>query len=437
SLQGDWGYLQTNFGSILARFLVAGLLIGIYYRARVFTVYDWLEQRFGKRTRMTATGLFLVGRSLGSGVRLYGAAIALWVVTEGQLGFDLAILLIACAAVIYTIVGGIRAVIWTDVLQGFLLAAGGVAAAIVLFQDIDMSVVDAWQKLSDSGKTRVFNWSLDPRDAYTIWAGVIGTCFLTLSTHGTDQDMVQRMLTCKDEKAGKRSVYVSAALVFPVAVLFLTVGSLLWLKFGEEGSQALAAKIAERAGEPVAKKGFDYLFCWVAVHDFPAGVKGLIVAGVFAAAMSSLDSAISALSSTAVKNVWMPHVAPGRSDAYYLKASRWFTISFGLVLAGIAYLVWSTKSAGSAKEGFGILMLGLKVLTWIFPPLLGVFLVGALTRRGSDSGNIVALAGGVGLLLAVEFMDNPPWVWAWNPVIGFAVTFALASLFPPPREAQP
>ncbi|MEZ6194954.1 MAG: sodium:solute symporter [Planctomycetota bacterium] len=443
SLKGDWTYLQLALGSVAARFLVAGLLIGAYYRARVVTVYDFLHDRFGVLSRGAASLLFFVGRSLGSGVRLYGAAIALVVVTG--IDFPLAILLITAVAVAYTVLGGIRSVIWTDIVQGAVLVGGALLALGFLVSEI--GVGEGFRTLSEAvtpnggAKLRVFDFSMNPRDAYTFWAGLIGITFLTMATHGTDQDMVQRALTCRGEAGGRRSMWLSAALAFPIVVIFLAIGSALWLHFGgEAGVAAEAEALARRAGESNPQKGYDYVFPAYVMESLPAGVRGLIVAAIFAAAMSSLDSAIAALSATAVNSVWRPYFAPRADEAAALRASRVLAVVFGLVLTGIAVLVWRGESAGSAREGFGVLMLGLKVLTWIFPPLLGVFLVGVLTRRGRDGGNVLALAVGIGLLLVVEFWSDlfgtpAPFAWTWNSLIGCAATFAVATLFPPRRAA--
>lgn len=192
SLRGDWGYLQLAFGSVLARFVVAGVLIGAYYRARVFTVYGYLEQRFGVLSRNLASLLFFVGRSLGSGVRLYGAAIALVVVAD--MSFPLAIALIASVAVVYTIAGGIKSVIWTDMMQGILLVGGGLFALAYLLSAVGLA--EFWSALSEAqvssgggephSKLRVLNFSLSPRESYTLLAGLVGSAFLTMATHGTD-----------------------------------------------------------------------------------------------------------------------------------------------------------------------------------------------------------------------------------------------------------
>lgn len=441
SLRGDWTYLQLAIGSSLARFLVAGVLIGAYYRAEVFTVYGYLAQRFGPWSRNLAAGLFFVGRSLGSGVRLYGAAIALVVVAN--LDFPLAIALIAAVAVSYTLLGGLRSVIWTDLVQAILLVGGAVIALVFLVRQSDLgffglfSEVAATVSPTGHSKLRVIDLSLDPRQAYTLAAGLIGSTFLTFSTHGTDQDMIQRSLACREAKGGRRSLFLSAALAVPVALLFLMIGSALWLNLGgDQGALRLATEIAAEKGLANPEKGFDFLFPFYIVQLLPPGVKGLIVAAIFATSMSSLDSAVAALSSTAVKCVWEPYLAPGRTEAYYLRIARGMAVFFGLVLTAVATVVWLSEGAGGAQQGFGILMLGLKVLSWIFPPLLGIFLVGVLTRRGRDGGNVLAIALGIGTLLLVEwwtpiFGGPAPFAWTWNALVGCAVSFAVAFSFRP------
>lgn len=456
SLFGDWTYLQLAFGSVLARFVIAEILIPAYYRAGVFTVYQYLEQRFGTWTKNAATVLFFAGRSLGSGVRLFGAAIA-FVILVPDLDFPLVIAAIASVAVVYTIVGGIKSVIWTDVLQGVLLFGGGVAALFFLARSCQGGLEGAFEMLGAAdpttghSKLRLLDLDLDPTKAYTLLGGLVGACFLTMATHGTDQDMIQRALTCRGVEGGRRSMWLSGLLTIPVAMVFLGVGSLLWaVHGGDDGVAARVQELAVRFGVDAAKAR-DFVFPEWALENLPAGLKGLILTGLFAAAMSSLDSAISALASTAVKNVWEPYVQPGRDERHYLKVSRAFAVVFGLVLVGVALGVWATEGGGGARSGFGVLMLGLKVLTWIFPPLLGVFLVGALTGRGRDGGNLLALGIGIGVLLVVEFWGSlapavrdaagdlvpasPPFAWIWNPVVGCLVAFAIAVSFRP-REAR-
>lgn len=440
SLFGDWAYIQLAIGSILARFVVARVLIPAYYRANVFTVYGYLEQRFGVLSKNLASALFVVGRCLGSGVRLFGAAIAFTILVP-DVPYPIVIAVIAGVAVAYTLAGGIRSVIWTDVLQGLLLFTGG---GIALFYLVQAAPENAYEILTtidpETGKDKLhwLNLEFSFTESYSLIGGALGVFFLTMSTHGTDQDMIQRALTCHGAAGGQRSLWVSAALTLPIVVLFLSVGSALFVQFGS-AEAVNAQQLALEAEYGLAtNKGRDYIFPHWVLTELPAGLKGVILAGLFAAAMSSLDSAIAALSSTAVKNVYEPYLRPGASEAHYLRAGRVFSLVFGVVLSGVALFVWATEGGGDASQGFGVLVLGLKVLTWIFPPLLGVFLLGVLTERGSDGGNVLALICAISVLLAVEFWPSVfegskiPWAWVWNAPIGCVLSFGIASLFEGP-----
>ena len=263
-----------------------------------------------------------------------------------------------------------------------------------------------------------------------------------MATHGTDQDMVQRTLTCRGAREGRKSLWLSAVLTIPVVMLFLAVGSVLWVHVGgNEEVAKLAARLAAERGEQDPARGYDFVFSWFIQTQLPVGLKGLILAALFAAAMSSLDSAVTALSSTAVDCVWRPYVRPGRDDRYYLRVARWISLFFGILLVLVALATWIFSSSGSEREGFGVLMLGLKALSWFFPPLLGIFLLAVLTKRGSDIGNVIALFLGVSSLLVVEFWDFlfrpagqteslvPPFAWVWNAMVGCLLTFAIAFLF--------
>ncbi|HUP25529.1 MAG TPA: sodium/solute symporter [Thermoanaerobaculia bacterium] len=440
SLRGDWTYVQLTLGSALGRLAVAGILIGVYYRADITTVYGYLAERFGPWSRNLSTVLFLVGRLLGSGVRLYASAIALVVITG--VSFPLAILVLSAVAVAYTLLGGLRSIVWTDVLQGSLLIGGALLALVYLARSepgLAASLAELRAATTPAGnpKLRFLDFSLDPRTAYTIFAGLIGSAFLTMSTHGTDQDMIQRALACREAKDGRRSMWLSAVLTLPVTIAFLAIGSLLWVQLGgDAGAEELAHSLASSNGFSDPGRGYEFLFPFYVVQTFPPLVRGLILAALFATAMSSLDSAIGALATTAVENLWRPYVRPNSTEKHYLAVARWLTMIFGLALVAVALVVWLREGSGGEREGFGVLMLGLKVLSWIFPPLLGVFLVGVLTRRGSDLGNVIAISTGVGTLLFVEawpafFGVPPPFAWTWNPVLGCAMTFTIAVAFPP------
>jgi Na+/proline symporter len=233
---------------------------------------------------------------------------------------------------------------------------------------------------------------------------------------------------------------MSALVTIPIAALFLAVGSTLWVVFGGDvGAAQVAGEIAAAKGLRTPAQGFDFIFPHYVVASLPVGVRGAIIAGILAGSMGSLDSAISALASTGVKNVWQVYFQRDRDDAQLLHVSRWLSISFGAAIIGVAVWVWFAEETGGAQAGFGVLMLGLKVLSWVFPPLLGIFLVGVLTTRGRDLGNLLAVTAGVGVLLTVEvwprlFGSTAPFAWTWNALIGCAIAFGVSVLFPAPAR---
>ncbi|MDP8218305.1 MAG: sodium:solute symporter, partial [Candidatus Theseobacter exili] len=336
SYNNNFSYLQLAIGSFLGRILSAHLLIGAFYKAKVTTVYEYLAIRFGPRTRDAGALLFLITRLLASGVRLYAASIALSIVTGLP---DLwAISLVAAVAIIYTIAGGIKAVIWTDVFQ-FFIFMGGASLALVF---IILKIPGGWETVvktaSEYNKFKIFDFSLSFTNAYTLLAGIIGGCFLTFATHGTDQDIVQRMLTCKQSRGGKMALILTGIINFPIVILFLTIGISLFTFHKLNPTIYLPAKA-------------DYIFPSFIIHELPSGIAGLALVGVFAAAMSSLDSALNALGSSAVIDFYRPYIRPIATDKHYLKVSRILSFAAGLLLIIVALF---SRKAGS------VLILGLQ-----------------------------------------------------------------------------
>lgn len=420
----DWQYLQLAIGSVLARFLLAFILINVFYTSKVFTPYGYLLKRFGAGTKNTAAMVFIFGRAFASSFRLLGFAIAIKVVLSVPL--STAILLTGIAAVIYTYLGGIRAVIWTDVLQGATFMFGGGLVIYVLIRNIPggwehfLSVARVSNKLItfDSGfDASGFKWG----DAYNLITGLIGGCFLTMATHGTDHDMVQRMLTCKSSKDGQRSIILSGLLTFPVVITFLLVGSLLFVYYKTVPvSYALPDQ-------------YKYIFPTFILRGLPAGLSGLVIAGLVAAAMSSTDSALSALASTTVVDLYRPYVKRDAPESHYLRVSRLFTALWGVVLIGVALSVGTTED---------ILAAGLGVMTLFYGSLLGVFLLARFTERGNTLTNGIGMAGSILLLtflnhktaLLTTFGVTQGWVfdlniaWPWFTVIGTLVTFGIGAI---------
>ncbi len=410
---GDWRYLQLYFGSFMGRMVIVWLLLPAFYRGGVTTVYEYLGQRFGRRTRCTAALLFFASRIIGSGLRLLAASIAISVVFDWPL--IPVIVASSAVAVAYTTFGGIKAIIWTDALQAAVFIAGALAAVIFVLVTDPGSVGYQIRLAADAGKLRVFDWSLELNNDKAFVVLLVHTLFLNAAVFGTDQDLTQRMLTCRDLKRGQRALIFNALIGFPVVVLFLSVGAIIWVFYAAHPQAAPADGLSP-----------DRVFPYFIAHALPSGtgLRGLLLAGVFAAAMSSLDSALGALSSSAVVDFYRPYFAPDREAGHYLRAGRVFTVVFGVLLTVIAIAF-----AGHS----GLLWEAFEWASLIFGSLLGVFMLGVLTRRrGSDRANPVIMLSAVAVLVLIKFTQPADGVyleWPWWIVVGTVWTFGWGALF--------
>lgn len=403
----DFDYLHIVLGGVCGRLVVAWLFLPALYRARVTTVYEFLGQRFGPHTRATAAALFFGSRILGSSLRLLAASIAISVILQWPLHW--ALLAVAAMAVLYATTGGIKAIIWTDALQALVFVASAAAVLVFLFTTTPGPVGDGLQTAWDAGKLDLLAGDLNWNSDRAFWVLFVYGAFQYAAAFGTDQDLTQRMLTCADAGRARRSLVFNALIGVPVTSLFLLVGAMMFV----------LARSGTGAWAPAAEMARDRIFPDFIAHAVPAGngLRGLLLAGVCAAAMSSLDSALGALSSTAVVDVYRPYVAPGRSDAHYLRAGRWLSVGFGALLVAIALAFAGRRDL--LVDAFG--WAGL-----IFGALLGVFLLGLLTRRGDDRWTPVAMLSSVATLAALKLWQDGGdpthprllLAWPWWIVVG-------------------
>ena len=421
----DLAYLQFSVGTIAARFVLAVLFIGVFYRFRVYTVYGYLTLRFGAPTHTTTAGVFLLGRLFASGARLFIAAIAIQVAT----GLDMrtSIICLGVVAVAYTWFGGIKAVIWTDVLQAVVLFGGGVIAVFSLLGEIPLPLGEVIGEIDAAGKFRVFDFSWTTADGrwaplfnpYHVLPAVIGGFFLTMATHGTDHDMVQRLLTCKESREGQRSLWMSGLISVVVTGLFMFVGQLLYVYVQHLPAGDAMAQTADQL-RATGKNG--YFFLHYIVEILPAGVTGLVLAAVFAAAMSSLDSALSAMSATFVTDFYQPYFKRDADQRHYVRVSRVSIGAIGVLLVGVALLVVYYYESNPETD---LLSIALGVMTLFYGALLGIFLVGILFKeRGSTASNIAGVVVSVAAVLGIKYGTELG--WPWFIVIGTLITFILA-----------
>lgn len=414
SYLGNYAYLQFAFGSLLGRVLIAFLFLPAFYRGRVTSIYQFLHQRFGDRSRLTAVIFFFVTRLLASGVRLLVVALVLQVVT----GIPLVavIILVAVIALFYTLIGGIKAVIWTDVFQ-FIIFMGG--AWVVIFY-ILASVPGGWEGLKSHispDKFKIFDFSIVITSSQVFLIAFINGCFQTFAALGTDQDLTQRMLTCKNLGQSKRALILTGFLDFPIVFTYLLIGTGLFYLYEVMGYSIPPAIAADP----------DTIFPYFIMTALPSGVRGLLIASIFAAAMSSLDSAINALSSSAIMDIYRPFFRPNADEKHYLKASRIFVAFFCLFLVVAALLL--NRIPG------GKLWLGFKVTGFTYGALLGIFLLGVLTKGSNDRMNLWAMISSFLLLISLTLLEHFFFqgkillAWPWYVVVGTAWTFFFGWLF--------
>jgi SSS family solute:Na+ symporter len=460
-------YGQLAIGTVLARIVIAFTFIKPYYDYRVQSIYEFLTVRFGTKTKNMASGIFLFTRVLGIGVRLYlGGAImvVIWRYLFPSLPVNLntyiwGIIFVTVITTVYTAVGGIKAVVWTDVIQAVLMFSSVILAIFLLVRSIPGGFETVKSNLGGLGNVKLFQTGWNPElpfgpalkamleEPYTIFAAFIGSTLLTIATHGTDQDMVQRMLTAPDHRKSRLSLILSGVMDLPIAGAFLTVGILLSVYYS----------VVPGATPPAADNEIfgDYI-----VHQMPVVFRGLIIAGIFATMMGSTSAALNALATSFTKDFYLPYVRPGATDRQAIRAARVATAVFGVLM-----ILVGTMAANAVLRDakLTIIPIAIGILGYTYGALVGVFLLGMLTRRrGSDGANVVGMIVGImsvlvlckvtmpafdvlallrGKLVASQwnfgwFMPDwwPKISWPWFVFVGSAVTLSIAVLFRTPAS---
>jgi len=413
---GSFTYLQVVAGYILARFVISWLFIPAYFQGGMLTAYELLNRRFGASAKHFAASLFLCMRALAEGVRVFAASLVLAAVLSSAAPtlphlWLWSIVIVGLLTLVYTFEGGIAAVIWTDLIQLVIYIAGSLLAAYMLLT----LVPGGWSAiLADAraaGKLHVLSWSTDVTVPFTFWAGLIGGCFLTMASHGTDQLLVQRLLTCRDQRESRIALIVSGFVVFAQFALFLSIGMMLH------------AYYATHPLPPIASN--DEIFPAFIVRSLPHGIAGLVIAAVFAAAMSNLSGSLNSLAGTTVLDFYQP-LAGERDDARLLRLSRWLTAAWGVVLILIAILA----------RGWGsVFTVGLTIASIVYGPMLGAFLLGVLTSRTTQRGVIAGIGVSLAAMIAVRVLT--PLAWTWYVLVGTIICVAVASSASAPARTVP
>ncbi len=414
---GNYQFLQLVFGYMLGRIVIAILFIPSYFRGELLTVYQLLDRRFGGKIKMLAASLFVVMRNIADGIRLLLTAIVLAAVytsfqptANAETIVVASIILIGVAMIVFTYFGGMEAVIWVEVVQLGIYIVGALAAAIILTQSIDGGLSGALALGSQFNKFSLFDFSFDMTKTFTFWAGLIGGCFLTMSTHGTDQYLVQRYLCTDRPRKAATALLTSGAIVLAQFIGFLFIGVLLFAFYHPHTDPGYATA----AATAFPFTGGDRVFPDFITRHLPTGLSGLVVAAIFAAAMSS---SLNAIAATSVNDLYRPF-RQKLSDAHYLKVSHWLTLLWGVVQIGVALLVRNQNRSALDQA--------LSVASLINGPVLGVFLVGVFLKRVSEPPALIGMLASMAAMIYIRFGTNI--AWTWYVFIGSLITLIAAWL---------
>jgi SSS family transporter len=427
---GDFGFLQIVLGYMLGRIVVAALFLPRYFAGEMLTAYQLIDQRFGKVLHKVTAGLFLLTRAAAEGVRVFAVSIVVGIAIGT--GDVLSIAIISALTLLYTFEGGMAAVIWTDVVQMAIYVFGTLVAVWSLGAHVPGGWATIHTVAAAAGKFHMFNFALNLTTTYTFWAGVLGGTFLTMASHGTDQLMVQRLLAARSLRESRLALLSSGVVIFIQFALFLLIGVGLYV-FAQSTTTLGAPGLASETwvhGSWIQGLAPDRIFPTFIVREMPLGIAGLLVAAILAAAMSNLSAALNSLSSTTVVDFYI-QLRPTADDRERAIISKSSTVLWALVLFAIA--VYSISAGGKGH----VVEIGLSIASVAYGCLLGVFLLGTLTKFATEIGATIGMVCGFALNLWLwqgEFpvhlgvLAIPHIAWTWYVIIGALVTFAIGAL---------
>lgn len=427
----DFTFMQLVIGYMIGRIVVTILFVPALFRGELLTVYQLLGERFGAGVRRLASVLFLVTRSLADGFRLFATGLVLAALLLAKPGMDevarswvpalnptytiliVSVLVMGVATIIYTYLGGMTAVIWTDVIQLVIYLIGAVVAAWVLVDRTPGGWAEIVEVGTAAGKFAWFDFSSGLTKSYTFWSGVIGGAFLTTATHGTDQLMVQRYLCSSSTRQARVALLTSGAVVFVQFILFLLIGAMLYVFYTGHAPGEIASFTLN--GTLNGKLQTDRIFPHFIVTHLPVGVVGLVIAAIFAAAMSTLASSLNSSAATAVGDFYIPLTGGTKGDAHYLKVSKVLTALWGVIQITVA-IVAIRLSSRVVDEVLGI-------ASFTNGVILGVFFLGTFTKRVQQTAAFVGIIAGAAVMLYVKLRTGVS--WQWYVLIGSVTTFVV------------
>jgi len=394
-------FLQLVFGYLVARVVVALVLIPRYFAGELYTAYQLIEQRFGRPMRILTAGLFLVTRALAEGVRVFAISIVVGVILKT--GVLTSVIIITALTLFYTYRGGLTAVIWTDVIQMVIYISGTLVALVLALHAIPGGWGEVTRLAAVGGdKLAVFRFDFNWHQPYLFWSGLIGGTFLSSASHGTDQLIVQRLLAARSMRQSQAAIIASGFIVLFQFALFLLAGVVLFAFYRHFP-----------ASQPFARA--DEIFPSFVVNYLPSGLAGLVVAAILAAAMANLSAAFNSLASSSVVDFYKPFFRPAGDEGHYLRVSRLMTLAWGVVLILIALVAQRIERS--------VLELALTIASVPYGSMLGIFLLGVLTKRTSGTAAAAGALAGLAVLFGVMGLTSV--AWTWYVAIGACVTFLV------------
>lgn len=400
-------FLQVTLGYLLGRIAVSALFLPAYFKGELSTAYAYLESRFGAKTRRFASVTFLFTRIAADGVRLFATAIPLKLI----LGIDytFAVIILAAVAFIYTFAGGVRGVIWVDAVQMVIYLGGALLAGIVLIANAEGGWAGLAAIAAEAGKFQVFNVDFSSnffQKPYSLIAGVLGGTFLSMASHGTDQLIVQRVLATKSLERGRKALIGSGIIIIMQFAIFLVVGLLL---YGHYNGASLSDLHLQRADE---------IFPKFIIEGLPPGVSGFIIAGLLAAALSTLAGSMSSMASSTVMDLYRPLTLSSLSPEQELRIARRATLLWAVLLVGSAVVFMETPQT--------VVELALSIASFTYGGLLGTFLLGVLITRATQEDALAGFVGGIFIMITVISLKLV--AWTWFTIIGVTTTLIIGGL---------
>jgi SSS family transporter len=401
----NWEYLQFFIGSAAARILVAFLFIPVFYKYNCTSIYEFLRHRFGPETQYAGSIFFFVTRLISSGVRLYAACLGVGII----MGWSLAqtILAFTVVSILFITFGGIKAVVWAGAYQAVIFFAAGAAILTYLSLHINGGLSAAWKTAGEAGRLSVFNFKFDLNNPTTFWAGTTNAFFIGLAVFGTDQELVQRLLTVRTRKTSQKTIVMTILAAFPILCIYLGIGTLLYV-FYQQNPDILQPGRAKE------------ILSHFVTNSLPAGLKGLMLSAII---LASIDSPLSSLASSFVTDIYRPLIKKAATEKHYLIVSRAGVITFGIILAIIAFACEPVKN---------VLWFAFEIFSVTGGATLGIFIFGILTQRKSNFGNVIAMIVSTLSMAILLLMSHKGYVklaWSWLIVVGTVLTLILSYLF--------